>query len=75
MNFKATDGSKSRFSILLEPGSLAILEGELRYKWKHSIDRRHIDNIAGVSLKREERISLTFREALPAACSNLQTLC
>jgi alkylated DNA repair dioxygenase AlkB len=47
------------YPIYLEPRSLLILKGEVRYKWKHGISPRKRDN----GIKRERRISLTFRNA------------
>ena len=47
-------------SILLEPNSLLVLQGEARYKWKHGIAPRKIDN----GVRRGRRISLTFRKVI-----------
>lgn len=47
-------------SIYLEPRSLLILKGDARYKWKHGIAARKSDN----GLKRQRRISLTFRKVI-----------
>jgi alkylated DNA repair dioxygenase AlkB len=46
--------------ILLERCSLVALQGDARYKWKHSIPSRKSDN----KEMRCERISLTFRKVL-----------
>ena len=47
-------------SIPLEPHSLLVLQGEARYKWKHGIAARKSDN----GVKRQRRISLTFRKVI-----------
>jgi len=47
-------------SIPLEPNSLLVLQGEARYKWKHGIAPRKIDN----GVRRGRRISLTFRKVI-----------
>lgn len=51
-------------SILLEPGSLIVMQGEARDKWKHGIAKRKTDNFQGQLLKRERRVSLTFRTVI-----------
>ncbi len=48
-------------SILLEPRSLLILRSDSRYLWKHGIAYRKIDKLQSIKIKRERRISLTFR--------------
>lgn len=52
--------------ILLEPCSLLILRGEARYRWSHGIARRKQDSIDSVILKRERRLSITFRKVVLA---------
>jgi alkylated DNA repair dioxygenase AlkB len=47
-------------SIPLEPNSLLVLQSEARYKWKHGIAPRKIDN----GVRRGRRISLTFRKVI-----------
>ena len=46
--------------IMLERCSLVALQGDVRYKWKHSIPSRKSDN----NIMRDVRISLTFRKVL-----------
>jgi alkylated DNA repair dioxygenase AlkB len=46
--------------LYLEPRSLLIMKDEARYKWKHGISPRKKD----YNIKRERRISLTFRKVL-----------
>ena len=53
---------------LLEQRSVAVMNGDARWKWKHEIDRRRKSDppIGGVGKRplRERRISLTFRKVL-----------
>lgn len=44
--------------VYLEPRSLLILKGDVRYKWKHGIAPRKSDN----GVDRQRRTSLTFRK-------------
>ena len=53
----------------LERRSVAILEGEVRYRWTHEIPKRHSEpgpvkpsNKRPSRIRRERRISLTFRK-------------
>lgn len=48
---------------LLEAGSIAILSGESRYEWMHSIPPRKFDINGGLKIPRNRRISVTFRTA------------
>lgn len=54
-------GDKKK-EILLKPRSLLIMKGELRWEWTHEIPARKKDNINGMTIIRERRISLTFRK-------------
>ena len=49
---------KERVTIPLAPRSLVMMSGEARHEWKHSIPGRKSDD----GVKRERRISLTFRK-------------
>jgi alkylated DNA repair dioxygenase AlkB len=51
-------------ALLLQPGSLLILQGEARYQWHHSIAPRKRDKYRGAELARTRRVSLTFRTVL-----------
>ena len=55
---------KKQMSVLLSRRSLLVLQGEARYKWRHSIAARKSDIIDGVRTSRERRVSITFRKAL-----------
>lgn len=49
---------------LLESRSLLVLSGEARYRWKHGIPARKSDKIAGQTIPRGRRLSLTFRTVI-----------
>lgn len=59
MDFSLGDMKKN---ITLEPKSLLILQNEARYSWKHGISARKSDH----GVKRQRRISLTFRKIIKA---------
>ncbi|HHK74690.1 MAG TPA: alpha-ketoglutarate-dependent dioxygenase AlkB [Rhizobiales bacterium] len=54
-----------KWSQRLEPRSLAIMQGDARYKWRHGIRPRKSDLVDGVKVPRSRRISVTFRKVLP----------
>lgn len=56
--------TKEKISLFLEPCSAVILKSESRYDWQHSIPARKSDNINGALLKRNRRVSLTFRKII-----------
>jgi alkylated DNA repair dioxygenase AlkB len=47
--------------LLLEPRSVVVLSGEVRWAWRHAIPSRVIDIIEGRERRRGRRLSLTFR--------------
>ena len=52
-------------SCRLETGSLLVLRDAARWRWQHGIAKRQSDrNSAGVRVKRERRVSVTFRSVL-----------
>lgn len=55
-------GEKS--SLLLEPRSLLVLTGDVRYVWQHAIAQRKTDRYNGQIIQRTRRISLTFRKVI-----------
>lgn len=59
MNFTRRDreGDLMEESLLLEVGSVAIIEGQARYIWRHQIKARKQDR----GIPRQRRVSLTFR--------------
>lgn len=56
--------ASSTIPILLLPRSCIILNGDSRYKWKHSIASRKTDVIDGIITERTRRVSITFRHAI-----------
>ena len=59
-----THPSLGQKSILIEPRSLIIMQGEARYNWRHGIAKRKSDKFEGQILKRARRVSLTFRTVI-----------
>ena len=45
----------------LAPGSLVLLHGDARFKWRHGIAKRRSDTWSGQRTKRQRRVSITFR--------------
>lgn len=60
MQFEEPQSGEVR-DILLEPGSLLVLSGPARRRWRHAIPARKSDVVGGVRVSRSRRISLTFR--------------
>jgi alkylated DNA repair dioxygenase AlkB len=58
---KFTKGEQT-FEHYVEPGSLYIMTGEARYEWRHEMPQRKSDLVQGKKIKRERRISITFRQ-------------
>lgn len=50
--------------LLLEQRSLAILSGDARYIWQHSIANRKTDKYNDEIIQRKRRVSLTFRTVI-----------
>jgi len=48
-------------NILLPVGSLAVMQDDARNLWTHEIVKRKSDEIDGKRIKRDTRISITFR--------------
>jgi alkylated DNA repair dioxygenase AlkB len=63
MIFSSVMGDQSE-SLLLERGSLLVLSGDARYKWRHAIPARKADKFSGEVLARGRRVSLTFRTVI-----------
>lgn len=53
--------NRTQVALWLEPGSLLLLTGEARYRWKHQIPARKTDIHANQRVPRQRRVSLTFR--------------
>jgi len=63
MELSPVEGGEAE-SLLLERGSLLVLGGEARYKWRHGIRGRKSDSVGGQTLGRGRRVSLTFRTVI-----------
>lgn len=48
-------------AVRLAPRSLLVLSGPARSRWRHGIAARRWDVVAGVRVRRERRVSVTFR--------------
>ena len=59
MDFVSPSGVK--ISVELEVCSLAVMTGESRIEWTHTIPKRKSDLVGGLRKTRGRRISLTFR--------------
>lgn len=55
---------KEKIDLLLEPGSLTVMEKDARYNWKHSIRPRKKDKYCDREIVRTRRISITFRKVI-----------
>ena len=54
--------------LVLPRRSLLIMTGEARYRWRHAILHRKTDKIDGELIKRQRRVSLTFRRVKRSPC-------
>jgi alkylated DNA repair dioxygenase AlkB len=63
MNFTSIR-TKQVIPILLEPGSLVVMQAESRTFWKHGISARKTDEYGGWTIVRRRRISMTLREVI-----------
>ncbi|MDR7146417.1 alpha-ketoglutarate-dependent dioxygenase AlkB [Rhizobium sp. BE258] len=63
MVFRHAAGGE-RCSLMLEPGSLLVMEGAARYDWTHEIPARAADSVDGTKRPRGRRLSLTFRNVI-----------
>jgi alkylated DNA repair dioxygenase AlkB len=63
MDFKKVKGVEKE-TLLINPRSLLIFANEARYDWAHGIAKRSTDVLNGEILKRNRRISLTFRKTI-----------
>ncbi len=64
MNFEKESHSKNKTEIFVEPRTLLIMKDESRYKWYHGIAPRKSDKFNGETIKRNRRISITFRKII-----------
>lgn len=56
--------TKQHVPLLMERGSLVVMEGEARHDWKHGILPRKADDFGGQRIERGRRLSLTFRTVI-----------
>ena len=66
MHFKNPQNETT--DLYLEPRSLVIMTGEVRYNWLHSIATRRLDRVNGLLKFRHRRVSLTFRKLKNDPC-------
>lgn len=64
INFERNPRSKEKVSILVEPRALLVMKHESRYNWYHGIPPRKTDKFNGELIRREKRISITFRKVI-----------
>ena len=56
--------TKQKVEVMLESGSLVVLNGEARHNWTHGIAQRKSDYFKGIKTERRLRISMTFRKVI-----------
>jgi len=56
-----THGPDEAVDVVLPRLSCAILSGPARYEWQHAIQPRQYDRVGGVRVRRNRRVSVTFR--------------
>jgi len=64
MNFEKEPHSKNKTEIFVEPRTLLVMKEESRYDWYHGISPRKTDKFNGEAIKRDRRISITFRKII-----------
>ena len=64
MNFTNKNDDKEVVPYLLDISSIVILKEDARYSWLHGIKLAKSDNYFGHKIKRERRVSLTFRKVI-----------
>lgn len=64
MNFEKEPHSKNKIEIFVEPRTLLVMKEESRYNWYHGIPHRKSDKFNGETIKRNRRISITFRKVI-----------
>ena len=64
----AEQGEGEGVDVLLSPGSLILMSGEARYRWKHEINRKQIGFQVweGEEIDQKRRISITLRKLCPS---------
>jgi alkylated DNA repair dioxygenase AlkB len=64
MNFTNKDDETEVIPYLLDVNSIVVLKEDARYSWMHGIKLVKTDNYFGHKIKRERRVSLTFRKVI-----------
>lgn len=64
MNFEKDPYSKVKTEIFVEPRTLLVMKEESRYDWYHGIAPRKTDKFNRKIIKRDRRISITFRKII-----------
>ncbi|CAK8672111.1 tRNA (carboxymethyluridine(34)-5-O)-methyltransferase alkbh8-like [Clavelina lepadiformis] len=78
MEMKSPVGPKA--NIMLKPRTLLIFTGDARYKWTHGITQKKSDLVCDERsdqeflVKRERRISMTFRKILKSTSNHVENL-
>jgi alkylated DNA repair dioxygenase AlkB len=62
MNYSREANSSDKVGLLIEPQSLIVMKKESRYNWYHGIPARKSDKFNNTVLKRNRRVSITFRK-------------
>jgi alkylated DNA repair dioxygenase AlkB len=55
---------KDKVEVLLEPGSLVVINDDARHIWSHGIQARKTDVYGGRRIDRLTRVSMTFRKVI-----------
>lgn len=64
MNFTNKEDESEIIPYLLDVNSIVVLKEDSRYCWMHGIKHVKTDNYFGHKVKRERRVSLTFRKVV-----------
>lgn len=64
MNFEKELNSKNKIGVFVQPRTLLVMKNESRYNWYHGIPQRKTDKFNKEIIKRERRISITFRKVI-----------
>lgn len=64
INFEKELNSKNKIGIYVEPRTLLVMKKESRYDWFHGIPQRNSDKFNNEVIKRERRISITYRKVI-----------
>ncbi|KHN73841.1 Alkylated DNA repair protein alkB -like protein 8 [Toxocara canis] len=70
MEFRDFANTSSVYNVLLPRYSLAVMQGESRYRWKHGIAKRKYDINPDNNrlIRRQLRVSFTFRKVASQKC-------